>query len=348
LKLERDPTDSSQIDAIFRLAHTIKGSGLAAGFDDLAHLVHNFENVLTRVRNKQLELDGKLVDLLLETNGMVRTYVLALKEDHAAAIDTAELSSRLLQYIDSDSAAQKQASPSASVGFFDDEPQTKAVEAAVPYAHVSSIIAHLPAIENVDSDQLLAAFRRMPTVLLCDDEAEILSLLADCLDGMHIKILTASNGRDALEKMNKNHIDLVVSDIMMPEMNGIELLTRVRERDIKIPVIFISGFADREVLIDIMSRGAYSFIDKPFSPDTVHMHVVNGLKMKLMQDAVHQLSTLNFRAYLTTTQLAHSAKLGDFPKLDQLKKKLEHELDEISRLTNFVLRPNDNLKKKAA
>ena len=137
--------------------------------------------------------------------------------------------------------------------------------------------------------------------------------------------------------MKEESIDLILSDIKMPEMEGTEFVEEVRKSDDKIPIIFISGAAEREDVVRCLNLGAFSLIEKPFEEHTVEMHVKNALRLKGILDAVVKLSSLNFRAYVASTKIS---KMTDSTKESDRKRtrdQLETILDEISSLTNLVL-----------
>jgi YesN/AraC family two-component response regulator len=103
-------------------------------------------------------------------------------------------------------------------------------------------------------------------ILLVDDELEIRTILYEMLqlEGFN-NIIRAKDGEEAIEKIKDNNIDLVISDIKMPRMDGIELLNYVHDHLEKIPFIFISGFCEMIDPKEAFSKGVVAFIKKPFS-----------------------------------------------------------------------------------
>jgi len=113
-----------------------------------------------------------------------------------------------------------------------------------------------------------------PTVLLVDDDSEILQLLNDMLRSSY-NLCFAKNGIEALEAIEKQSIDLVVSDIMMPEMDGIELCCRLRENfdTSHLPLILLTAKAEIEDRIKGLQAGADSYIPKPFHPKHLKIRI---------------------------------------------------------------------------
>lgn len=101
-------------------------------------------------------------------------------------------------------------------------------------------------------------------ILLVDDEPEILEILSEFLRIREHTVTTAGNGKQALELvLGDNEYDLVLSDIKMPEMDGLTFLEKVRNADINLPAILISGQGDLESSIRALQLGALDFIVKP-------------------------------------------------------------------------------------
>ena len=100
-------------------------------------------------------------------------------------------------------------------------------------------------------------------VLVVDDEELILNIFITILERDGYKVLTAESGASALEILKNNKISMVVSDIAMPEMDGFELLSYVKELDMSIPVLLMSGRSEYS-RDDIVATGADDFIPKPF------------------------------------------------------------------------------------
>ena len=103
-------------------------------------------------------------------------------------------------------------------------------------------------------------------ILLVEDEEGLRALNARGLASRGYTVLEASNGVDAIEVLDKEgHVDLVVSDVVMPEMDGPTLLKELRRRDPKVKVIFVSGYAEEAFQKNLPEQEQYEFLAKPFT-----------------------------------------------------------------------------------
>ncbi len=101
-------------------------------------------------------------------------------------------------------------------------------------------------------------------VLIVDDEADIRDLIRDGIRDNAQNVYEAENGKMALEVIATKKIDIVFSDVKMPEMDGVELLRELREMDNDVVFILVTGFSDKEVATSALQWGAYDIIEKPF------------------------------------------------------------------------------------
>ncbi|MGB0807237.1 MAG: response regulator, partial [Salibacteraceae bacterium] len=117
----------------------------------------------------------------------------------------------------------------------------------------------------------------MSKVLIIDDERPIRNSLRDILEYEKLKIQEATNGIEALELISKTAFDLILCDIKMPGMDGIELLTKIQKSHPEVPVIMISGHGNVETAVDALKKGAYDFIEKPIDLNRLLVTVRNAL-----------------------------------------------------------------------
>lgn len=131
------------------------------------------------------------------------------------------------------------------------------------------------------------------TVLLVDDNIEILTYLQKGLSGV-FRIVTAQNGREALELLGKESVSLVVSDVMMPEMDGMELCTRIKESPLlcHLPVILLTAKSMSVYVEEGFQAGADDYLVKPFKTSTliVRIHNILSGRKKLKEIYGKQLS----------------------------------------------------------
>jgi two-component system phosphate regulon sensor histidine kinase PhoR len=111
-------------------------------------------------------------------------------------------------------------------------------------------------------------------VLVVDDEQDIRDASERILSRVGYHVQKASRGDEALDILNKERVDILLLDLKMPGMDGLEVLERVRKQNTQIQVIVITGYATVETAIEAMKHGAYDFIPKPFEPDQLRI-VVN-------------------------------------------------------------------------
>ncbi|QJC50635.1 response regulator transcription factor [Paenibacillus albicereus] len=118
------------------------------------------------------------------------------------------------------------------------------------------------------------------TVLMVDDEAEIIKLISLYLQSEKVRLRTAASGEEALAIIESEPIDLVVLDIMMPGVSGIEVCLAIRERR-QMPIIFLSAKSEEIDKIHGLSVGADDYVTKPFSP----LELVARIKSQLRRYA---------------------------------------------------------------
>lgn len=110
---------------------------------------------------------------------------------------------------------------------------------------------------------------RMATILIVDDEKSMRDFLKILLVKEGYEVIVAGDGEQALSVLDQNRIALVISDIRMPGIGGLELLSEIKDRDEDIPVIMITAFASPDDAVQAMKNGAYDYISKPFNVDEI-------------------------------------------------------------------------------
>ena len=130
----------------------------------------------------------------------------------------------------------------------------------------------------------------MAKILVIDDERAIRNTLKEILEMESHEVETAENGRIALDKAKQQQFDLIFSDIKMPEMDGLELLTALREAEIDSPVVMISGHGTIETAVECIKKGAFDFIIKPIDLNRLLITTKNALEKKTLQRSAKVLT----------------------------------------------------------
>jgi putative nucleotidyltransferase with HDIG domain len=115
-------------------------------------------------------------------------------------------------------------------------------------------------------------------ILVVDDEEAIREVVSTMLESKGYRCTAVSNGRAAQEQVKKSTPDLVLSDMIMPEMDGIKLLDWLREYDPEVPVIMVTAIHDISTALEAIRRGAYDYILKPFEKDQLFLGVGRALQ----------------------------------------------------------------------
>jgi DNA-binding NtrC family response regulator len=118
----------------------------------------------------------------------------------------------------------------------------------------------------------------MANILVIDDEKSIRNTLKEIFEYENHKVVLAENGPGGIELFEKDDFDVVLCDIKMPEMDGIEVLERIIEKSPDIPVIMISGHGNIDTAVEAIKKGAYDFIEKPLDLNRLLVTVRNAME----------------------------------------------------------------------
>ena len=122
-----------------------------------------------------------------------------------------------------------------------------------------------------------------PRILVVDDERVIRDILADFLKEEGYAVTTVEDGMAALEELHRTSYNLVISDLKMPRMGGLELVQQITEESLPVLTVIMTGFGTVETAIEAMKRGAYDYILKPFKVEEVVHIVQRGLDRQRLQ-----------------------------------------------------------------
>jgi DNA-binding NtrC family response regulator len=137
-------------------------------------------------------------------------------------------------------------------------------------------------------------------IVAIDDEPEICWLITRIVEEEGYHVLVADNGREGLELIKREHPDLVLLDLRLPEMDGLEVLRRLREFDRDQMVIILSAFESFEAAVAAMKLGSYDFLTKPINIEEMKITLKNAMRTKLL---VHEVESLK-------RQVAQSKEAG--------------------------------------
>ncbi len=152
-----------------------------------------------------------------------------------------------------------------------------------------------------------------PSILIVDDEPSILQSLGGLLTDEGFDVLTASNGYEALKNIESNSPDLVLLDIWMPGLDGIDTLQEIRKNNPYIQVIIITGHGTIETAVKATKMGAYDLIEKPLSIDKVIVAINNALNYRRLEEE---------NRYLRKKMIEKNSISGNSPPIQLLKKQV--------------------------
>jgi two-component system, NtrC family, response regulator AtoC len=147
-------------------------------------------------------------------------------------------------------------------------------------------------------------------ILIVDDEPSNRSILGQELAQKGYSVEAASDGREALRKVESSRPDLIILDYMMPDLSGLEVLKELRKRENDTPVVMITAYGTMERAVEAMKEGAYDFITRPFEPDHIALVVQKALERHQLKREVEVLSEESGRRYRLV--------LGESPKMKQV------------------------------
>ena len=155
-----------------------------------------------------------------------------------------------------------------------------------------------------------------PTILVCDDEADIVSALRIYLEAEGYRVLTAANGKEAVAIVSRESVQLVVMDIMMPVMDGITAMTRIREH-CNLPVILLTAKGEDNDKVLGLTVGADDYVTKPFSPAELTARV--DALMRRSGGGVVDAGEIDQPPFLLNTRNRTLEKNGQRIKLTQVE-----------------------------
>ena len=131
--------------------------------------------------------------------------------------------------------------------------------------------------------------KQTPKILVVDDEKIVRESLFHWFEDEGYSVDTAEDAVDALKQFDKGKYDLILLDMKMPGMSGLELLSKIKEIDKDSSVILITAFASVPTAIQALKEGAYDYVTKPVDPDELNNLVKNAIEQKALKDENYML-----------------------------------------------------------
>ncbi|MEX2380614.1 MAG: sigma-54 dependent transcriptional regulator [Vicingaceae bacterium] len=171
----------------------------------------------------------------------------------------------------------------------------------------------------------------MAHLLIIDDERPIRSTLREILEYEKYKVSDAENGEEGLKLIEKEKFDLVLCDIKMPKMDGIEVLEKVMEKQSDLPVVMISGHGTIETAVEAIKMGAFDFIAKPLDLNRLLVTVRNALDKNELVEETKQLR-----------KKVHQSKLTDIIGESDAIKEVKQMIEKVAPTDARVLITGSN------
>lgn len=127
-------------------------------------------------------------------------------------------------------------------------------------------------------------------ILVVDDNESVRSMLKDYLVSIGYEVETADSGEDALRKFAPGKFDIIISDFIMPKIDGMKLLKQIKKEDKKVVFLMITGYPSFESAIEAIKEGAYDYITKPFNFDDVKIKLERALYARSLEKSLKKVN----------------------------------------------------------
>ncbi len=184
----------------------------------------------------------------------------------------------------------------------------------------------------------------MARILIVDDEADLCEAIGEFLRYDGHDVATAPNGADALALLTASRFDVVVTDVIMPQLSGIELLHRIRESDSDVQVIVVTGEPTLETASTAFRDHAFDYLPKPVSGKVLRQTVANACKLKALGEEKRRLEQENakYRAELERLVEARTAQVRQAnQRLQESLTCLRENLEDSTRAMSIMIEKRD-------
>jgi len=169
----------------------------------------------------------------------------------------------------------------------------------------------------------------MPKILIIDDDRSIRETLVGFFKKKGFEVLSASNGKEGLDLVRKFLPDLVLSDIRMPEMNGLELLEKIKEFKEEINVILMTAYDDMQTTVKAIRKGAYDYLEKPIEINRLAIIVDRALENKKLSEKLQTFVTGTDEEYNIKNEI-----IGNTPLMKEVYKRIGQVAD--NKVTTLI------------
>ncbi len=177
------------------------------------------------------------------------------------------------------------------------------------------------------------------TVILVEDEAGTRATLCGILEDTGYEVIGLERGVEALETIRGNHFDVIITDIRLPDVDGMDILELAKEINPDAAVIMMTGYASMETAVDAVNHGAYAYFLKPINPDELKTAIANALKQqrllvenKRLVDSLQYSNKLLFEANAQLRQ-----EITERTRVEQELIDKSGEVEEANRLKSEFL-----------
>lgn len=143
-------------------------------------------------------------------------------------------------------------------------------------------------------------------VLVIEDDPDGLQSVVDVIEDIGVDVVRAANGREGVEAFRRNPVDVVLTDLVMPEVGGLDVLARVKEIDDSVPVLVMTAYGSIESSVKALKSGAYDYIAKPLDLDDLQSKVSRAIEARQLRNQVVELRRSLHDRYSTRTIVAES------------------------------------------
>ncbi len=188
------------------------------------------------------------------------------------------------------------------------------------------------------------------TILFAEDEKRLAKLMRSAIEEYFDKFIIASNGEDALQKYHKIRPDIIITDIMMPKVNGLELAREIKSIDEDLPIIILSAYSHTDMLLQAIDIGVTKYFIKPFNPDELLQYLATLIPKIRNNKIVNLVDNFSFnvknkKLYQNETEVSLTKRELDFFSL--LVEKNDYGVDNKT-IKDFLWTdspvPNDRLR----